>query len=59
MILVTGGILETYRQDRRLNTGDFFAASGAFFWRFVRLDALVDHSLRDRWHDLSGLEQAG
>jgi hypothetical protein len=37
MILVTGGILETYRQDRRLNTGDFFAASGAFFWRFVRL----------------------
>ncbi len=37
MILVTGGILETYRQDRRLNTGEFFAASGAFFWRFVRL----------------------
>src|SRR5271170_8419197 len=37
MILVTGGILESYRQDRRLNTGDFFAASGAFFWRFVRL----------------------
>jgi hypothetical protein len=37
MILVTGGILESYRQDRRLTTGDFFAASGAFFWRFVRL----------------------
>jgi hypothetical protein len=37
MVLVTGGILETYRQDRRLDTGDFFAASGAFFWRFVRL----------------------
>jgi hypothetical protein len=37
MLFVTGGILETYRQDRRLNTGDFFASSGAFFWRFVRL----------------------
>ena len=37
MLFVTGGILETYRQDRRLTTGDFFAASGAFFWRFVRL----------------------
>jgi hypothetical protein len=37
MLFVSGGILETYRQDRRLTTGDFFAASGAFFWRFVRL----------------------
>lgn len=37
MLFVTGGILETYRQDRRLTTGDFFASSGAFFWRFVRL----------------------
>jgi hypothetical protein len=37
MLFVTGGILETYHQDRRLTTGDFFAASGAFFWRFVRL----------------------
>jgi len=37
MLFVTGGILETYRQDHRLRTGDFFAASGAFFWRFVRL----------------------
>ena len=37
MLFVTGGILETYRLDRRLNTGEFFAASGAFFWRFVRL----------------------
>lgn len=37
MLFVTGGILETYRQDRRLNTGEFFTASGAFFWRFVRL----------------------
>jgi hypothetical protein len=37
MLFATGGILETYRQDRRLTTGEFFAASGAFFWRFVRL----------------------
>jgi hypothetical protein len=37
MLFVSGGILEVYRQDRRLTTGDFFAASGAFFWRFVRL----------------------
>ena len=37
MLFVSGGILETYHQDRRLSTGDFFAASGAFFWRFVRL----------------------
>jgi hypothetical protein len=37
MLFVTGGILETYRQDHRLGTGEFFAASGIFFWRFVRL----------------------
>jgi hypothetical protein len=37
MLFVTGGILETYRQDRRLATGEFFAACGAFFWRMVRL----------------------
>lgn len=37
MLFVSGGILEVFREDRRLNTGDFFAASGAFFWRFVRL----------------------
>jgi hypothetical protein len=37
VLFVSGGILEAFRQDRRLNTGDFFAASGAFFWRFVRL----------------------
>jgi hypothetical protein len=40
MLFVSGGILEVFRQDRRLNTGDFFAASGAFFWRFVRLALL-------------------
>src|SRR5664279_2740634 len=37
MLFVSGGILETYRQDSKLTAGDFFAASGAFFWRFVRL----------------------
>jgi len=37
MLFVTGGVLETYRDDRRLTTGEFFAASGAYFWRFVRL----------------------
>jgi hypothetical protein len=37
MLFVSGGVLETYRDDRRLTTGEFFAASGAYFWRFVRL----------------------
>jgi hypothetical protein len=37
MLCVSGGILEVFRLDRRLNTEDFFAASGMFFWRFVRL----------------------
>jgi hypothetical protein len=37
VLFVSGGILEVYRRDRRLDTGRFFAASGAFFWRFLRL----------------------
>ncbi|HEY4933376.1 MAG TPA: hypothetical protein VII23_17575 [Terriglobales bacterium] len=37
MVFVTGGILTVYREDRKLKTGEFFGASGAFFWRFVRL----------------------
>ncbi len=37
MLFVSGGILEAYRDDRTLSTSEFFAASGAFFWRFVRL----------------------
>ena len=40
MLFVSGGILESYREDRRLTAGEFFAASGAFFWRFVRLALL-------------------
>jgi hypothetical protein len=37
MLFVSGGILESYRQDRKLDTGEFFSASGVFFWRFVQL----------------------
>ncbi len=37
MLFVTGGILTVYREDRKIKTGEFFGASGAFFWRFVRL----------------------
>jgi len=37
MLFVTGGILSVYREDRRFTTSEFFASSGAFFWRFVRL----------------------
>ena len=37
MIFAAGGILAVYREDRKFTAGDFFAASGPFFWRFVRL----------------------
>lgn len=37
ILFVSGGILQGYRQDQRLSTSDFFATSGWFFWRFVRL----------------------
>jgi hypothetical protein len=37
MLFAMGGIVESYRQDRRLTTGEFFAAAGACFWRFFRL----------------------
>ncbi|HEY1730193.1 MAG TPA: hypothetical protein VGG15_00495 [Terriglobales bacterium] len=37
MLFVAGGILESYREGRSLDAGEFFAASGAFFWRCVRL----------------------
>jgi hypothetical protein len=36
-LFLTGGILETYRADRKLTTAEFFQACGAFFWRWVRL----------------------
>lgn len=37
MLFLTGGILEVYRRDETLRTGEFFEACGRFFWRFVRL----------------------
>ena len=37
MLFVMGGVLESYRDDRRLTAGEFFAASGTYFWPFVRL----------------------
>jgi hypothetical protein len=37
MLFLTGGILEVYRRDETLPTGDFFQACGKFFWRFFRL----------------------
>ncbi|MGH9677140.1 MAG: hypothetical protein ACRD36_08560, partial [Candidatus Acidiferrum sp.] len=37
MLFITGGILEVYRRDSRMNTAEFFESSGAFLWRFVRL----------------------
>ncbi len=40
MLFVSGGILESYKQDRKLTTGEFFGASGEFFWRLVRLALL-------------------
>jgi len=41
MLFVEGGVLEVYRLDRRLTKGEFFEASGRFFWRFVRLLILL------------------
>ena len=40
MLFVSGGILETFKLDRKLTTGEFFAACGAYFWRLVRLALL-------------------
>jgi flagellar biosynthesis protein FliQ len=37
LLFITGGVLEVYRRDVKLSTGDFFEACGAFFWRFLRL----------------------
>ncbi len=37
VLFVTGGILSAYRAETKLSTAEFFQASGAFFWRFVRL----------------------
>jgi hypothetical protein len=37
MILLTGGILRVYNEDRTYATSEFFGACGQYFWRFVRL----------------------
>ena len=37
VLFVTGGILVAYREDRKLSTGEFFEASGDYFWRMLRL----------------------
>ncbi len=37
MLFLVGGILEVYRRDQTLTTGEFFEACGRFLWRFVRL----------------------
>lgn len=41
VLFLTGGILEAYRADRRLTTREFFEACGTYFWRFVRLLAMM------------------
>ena len=37
MLFITGGILVAYREDRTLSMGEFFEASGGYFWRMARL----------------------
>lgn len=41
MVLFTGGVLKVYNEDRTFTTGEFFGASGQYFWRFVRLIVLL------------------
>ncbi|HEY7096434.1 MAG TPA: hypothetical protein VH437_06915 [Terriglobales bacterium] len=36
-MFLCGGILETYRTDRKLPTAEFFHACGMYFWRWLRL----------------------
>lgn len=37
MVFISGGVLATYHQDRKLRGGQFFESCGEFFWRMVRL----------------------
>jgi hypothetical protein len=37
VLFASGGVIEAYAADRKLTTGEFFQACGAFFWRWVRL----------------------
>jgi hypothetical protein len=47
-LFVAGGILDRYARDRATRAYGFFAASGVFFWRFLRL-AVV------QWFTYAGL----
>ncbi len=38
---LSGGILDRYARQRRTRAHGFFAASGVFFWRFLRLGAIA------------------
>jgi hypothetical protein len=40
-IFLAGGIIDRYARDRMTRTHGFFAASGVFFFRFLRLGALM------------------
>jgi hypothetical protein len=40
-IFLLGGILDRYARQRRIGTHGFFAASGVFFFRFLRLAVLA------------------
>ena len=40
-VFLLGGILDRYARQRRLGAHGFFAASGVFFFRFLRLTALA------------------
>ena len=40
-LFLLGGILDRYARQRRLGTHGFFAASGVFFFRFLRLGVLA------------------
>jgi hypothetical protein len=37
MLIISGGVLAVYHQDRKLTGGQFFESCGDFFWRMVRL----------------------
>jgi hypothetical protein len=36
-VFISGGVLEAYRSERKLTTGEFFGAAGTYFWRMVRI----------------------
>lgn len=37
MLLAEGGVLLSYREDRKFRAGEFFGAGGRYFWRFARM----------------------